>query len=118
MSNMSSFFTQYWRMIRNRSAIATGIVAVFFFVAGIVYMRAFDWSMAVTSTDQFCISCHEMKDNVYPVYTESIHYSNRSVLVIAIDQSKRGMVARTVSNMWVLARRPCSMEDVSKGQNL
>jgi cytochrome c-type protein NapC len=53
-------------MIRNRSAIATGIIAVFFFVAGIAYMRAFDWSMAITSTDQFCIGCH------------SIHYSNRS----------------------------------------
>ena len=78
MSHISSFFARYWRMIRNRSAIATGIIAVFFFVAGIAYMRAFDWSMAITSTDQFCIGCHEMKDNVYPVYTESIHYSNRS----------------------------------------
>jgi cytochrome c-type protein NapC len=41
-------------------------------------MRAFDWTMAVTNTEQFCIGCHEMKDNVYPAYTQSIHYSNRS----------------------------------------
>ncbi len=41
-------------------------------------MRAFDWTMAVTNTEEFCIGCHEMKDNVYPAYTKSIHYSNRS----------------------------------------
>ena len=51
---------------------------MFFFLAGIGYMRAFDYTMAVTSTEQFCIGCHEMKTNVYPAYTESIHYSNRS----------------------------------------
>jgi len=65
-------------MMRNRSTVATGVIAIFFFVAGIAYMRAFDWSVAVTGTEQFCIGCHEMKDNVYPAYTESIHYSNRS----------------------------------------
>jgi cytochrome c-type protein NapC len=54
------------------------VAAVFFFMAGIAYMRTFDWAMAVTNTEQFCIGCHEMKDNVYPAYTESIHYSNRS----------------------------------------
>lgn len=51
---------------------------MFFFLAGIGYMRAFDFTMTVTSTEQFCIGCHEMKTNVYPAYTESIHYSNRS----------------------------------------
>ena len=78
MQSIRLFFSGYWHMLRNRSTVATGIVAVFFFVAGIAYMRAFDWSMAVTNTEQFCIGCHEMKDNVYPAYTESIHYSNRS----------------------------------------
>ena len=65
-------------MMRGHSKVATGIVAVFFFLAGIAYMRAFDWTMAVTNTEQFCVSCHEMKDHVYPAYTESIHFSNRS----------------------------------------
>jgi len=60
------------------SSVALGVVAVFFFVSGILYMRMFDWSMAVTNTEEFCIGCHEMKDNVYPAYVESIHYSNRS----------------------------------------
>ncbi len=78
MRHIRSFFARYWGKIRSRSPVATGVVAVFFFVAGIAYMRTFDWAIAVTSTEQFCIGCHEMEDNVYPAYTESIHYSNRS----------------------------------------
>ena len=78
MTQNKPFFARYWRMMRTRSTVATGIIAIFFFVAGIAYMRAFDWSMAVANTEQFCVGCHEMKDNVYPAYTESIHYSNRS----------------------------------------
>ena len=72
------FFGRYWRVIRHRSAVPAGIVAVFFFLAGIAYMRGFDHSMKVSSTEQFCAGCHEMKDNVFPAYAESIHYSNRS----------------------------------------
>jgi len=78
MRKASGFLIRYWQMMRGPSRVATGIVAAFFFLAGIAYMRAFDWTMAVTNTEQFCIGCHEMKDNVYPAYTESIHYSNRS----------------------------------------
>lgn len=78
MSRARKLLSRYWSVLRSRSTIPTAIVAVFFFVAGIAYMRTFDYSMTVTSTDQFCIGCHEMKDNVYPAYTESIHYSNRS----------------------------------------
>ena len=58
--------------------MSLGFVAIFFFLAGISYMRLFDWTMAVTNTESFCIGCHEMKDHVYPSYTQSIHYSNRS----------------------------------------
>ncbi len=78
MTRSKGFFSRYWQMMRSPSTVATGVIAIFFFVAGIAYMRAFDWSMAVTNSEEFCIGCHEMKDNVYPSYTQSIHYSNRS----------------------------------------
>jgi cytochrome c-type protein NapC len=78
MAKKQSFFSSFWQMMRGRSHVAFGIVAFFFFIAGIGYMRAFEWTMAVTNTEEFCIACHEMKDNVYPAYAESIHYSNRS----------------------------------------
>jgi cytochrome c-type protein NapC len=78
MGKQKSLLARYWQVIRNRSTVSLGIVAVFFFLSGIAYMRLFDYTMAVTNTEEFCIACHAMKDNVYPAYTESIHYSNRS----------------------------------------
>ena len=74
----SNFLTQFWQMMRNRSRVATWIVAVFFFLSGMLYMITFNWTMKVTNTEQFCIGCHEMEDNMYPSYAKSIHYSNRS----------------------------------------
>jgi nitrate/TMAO reductase-like tetraheme cytochrome c subunit len=46
-----SIFSQYWNVIRSRSTVSVGVVAIFFFLAGIAYMRAFDWTMAVTNTE-------------------------------------------------------------------
>ena len=34
--------------------------------------------MEWTNREEFCISCHEMKDNVYQEYRNTIHASNRS----------------------------------------
>ena len=34
------------------------------FTAGIVFWGGFNWSMELTNTEAFCISCHEMKENV------------------------------------------------------
>ena len=78
MSDKPNILRRYWMTLRRPSRVAAGTVAVFFFLAGMAYMRAFDWTMAATNTEQFCISCHEMKEHVYPAYTQSIHYSNRS----------------------------------------
>ena len=32
-------------------------------VVGVVGILAFDYTMYATSTDEFCVSCHEQKDN-------------------------------------------------------
>lgn len=47
-------------------------------VAGVVYWGAFNTAMEATNNLEFCISCHEMKDNVYQEYLRSSHYKNRS----------------------------------------
>ncbi len=36
------------------------------------------YGLAVTSTEEFCIGCHEMKSNPYAEYTGTIHDENRS----------------------------------------
>ncbi len=47
-------------------------------VIGIIFWGGFNWSMELTNNEEFCTSCHEMKDNVYQEYKTTIHYSNRS----------------------------------------
>lgn len=55
-------------------------IGVFFsvFILGILFWGAFNFSMELTNTETFCISCHEMRNNVYKEYKETIHYSNRT----------------------------------------
>ena len=48
------------------------------FVAGILFWGGFNTAMEATNTMTFCISCHEMEDNVYAEYQGTIHDVNRS----------------------------------------
>lgn len=48
------------------------------FVVGILFWGGFNTAMEATNTEQFCISCHEMHDNVYQEYKKTIHYANRT----------------------------------------
>jgi len=57
------------------SAITILLIGVVF---GIIFWGGFNWSMELTNTEKFCISCHEMNDNVYQEYRNTIHYSNRT----------------------------------------
>ena len=52
--------------------------AATFFIAGIIFWGGFNTAMEATNEMGFCISCHEMRDNVYAEYTPTIHYTNRS----------------------------------------
>lgn len=53
-----------------------GLSAVF--VSGIVFWGGFNWSLALTNTESFCISCHVMEEYVYKEYRKTIHFSNRT----------------------------------------
>lgn len=46
------------------------------FLVGILFWGGFNTALEVTNTETFCISCHEMADNVYPEYQHSVHYRN------------------------------------------
>lgn len=48
------------------------------FLAGIFFWGAFNTAMEYTNREAFCISCHEMQENVYVEYQNTVHYSNRS----------------------------------------
>ncbi len=48
------------------------------FVVGIVFWGGFNTALELTNTEQFCISCHEMEENVFKEYRNTIHYQNRT----------------------------------------
>ncbi len=48
------------------------------FVIGILFWGGFHTALEMTNSLEFCTTCHEMRDNVYMEYKETIHYSNRS----------------------------------------
>lgn len=57
---------------------ATLGAALFFMAVGVIFWGGFNTAMEATNTLTFCISCHEMENNVYREYSETIHFSNRS----------------------------------------
>lgn len=48
------------------------------FVVGVIFWGGFNTAMEVTNTEEFCISCHEMRVNVYEEYKDTVHYTNRT----------------------------------------
>jgi cytochrome c-type protein NapC len=57
---------------------ATLGAALFFMIVGVIFWGGFNTAMEATNTLTFCISCHEMEENVYQEYKKTIHYTNRS----------------------------------------
>jgi cytochrome c-type protein NapC len=49
---------------------------ILMFLAGIIFWGGFNTVLEATNTEEFCISCHEMRDNVYVEYKETIHFKN------------------------------------------
>ncbi len=66
-----------WRALRRPSTTFTlGGLLIIGFLAGIVFWGGFNWSMELSNTETFCISCHEMEQNVFREYQQTAHYTN------------------------------------------
>ena len=71
--------SRLWRWLRRPSGTITVLtLLVVGFASGVVFWGGFNTVIEATNTEQFCISCHEMRDNVYAEYQQTIHYSNRT----------------------------------------
>jgi cytochrome c-type protein NapC len=62
---------------RHNWKLILGIGAACLF-AGVLLVMAGAAGLAWTSTEKFCIGCHEMRDNVYAEYKDTIHDRNRT----------------------------------------
>ncbi|NMG45181.1 Denitrification system component NirT [Aromatoleum toluvorans] len=68
-----------WAFLRRPSAkFSLGGLLVMGVVGGVILWGGFNTVLEATNTEQFCISCHEMENNVYQEYKKTIHYSNRT----------------------------------------
>jgi cytochrome c-type protein NapC len=72
-------FKRCWCALRKPSVKYSFLgIASLFFVLGIIFWGGFNTGMEATNKLEFCISCHEMRDNVYQEYRKTIHFSNRT----------------------------------------
>jgi len=67
-----------WARLRRPSGKSLGGLLAVGFVVGVLFWGGFNTALEATNTEKFCISCHEMYDNVYMEYKETIHYNNRT----------------------------------------
>jgi cytochrome c-type protein NapC len=79
MNEKSGLIKRTWGALRKPSvkySLLTLLVVGFF--SGILFWGAFNTGLEATNKLSFCISCHEMRDNVYQEYKETVHYKNRT----------------------------------------
>ena len=80
-SRFMSLLISSWRVLaRPASHYSLGFLTLGGFVAGIIFWGGFNTALEAANTEAFCISCHEMRTNVYVELQETIHFSNRSGL--------------------------------------
>lgn len=69
----------FWASLRRPSArYSFGGLLIAGFAIGVLFWGGFNTILEATNTEAFCISCHEMHDNVYQEYKKTIHYTNRT----------------------------------------
>src|SRR5262245_7285274 len=69
----------YWQILISPSrTLSLGFLSIGGFLAGIAFWGAFNTALEATNTETFCVSCHEMRDNVFQELKSTVHYSNRS----------------------------------------
>lgn len=72
LRNLISVFT------RPAAKIGLGILVTGGFIAGAAFWMAFEKGLEMTNQEEFCLSCHTMKDNLLPELQKTVHWQNRT----------------------------------------
>ncbi|MEE1674633.1 pentaheme c-type cytochrome TorC [Agarivorans aestuarii] len=76
---MKNMLKKFWSIVSKPSVhLSFGFLTIGGFVAGIIFWGGFNTALEVTNTEEFCIGCHEMADNVYVELQETVHWKNNS----------------------------------------
>jgi len=78
MNDQPGLLKRCWTVLKRPSAkySVLALLVVGFF-SGIIFWGGFNTGMEATNRLEFCIGCHEMRDNVYQEYKETVHYKNK-----------------------------------------
>jgi len=69
----------FWRTMNRPSRhLSLGVLTIGGFLGGVLFWGGFNTALEATNTESFCVSCHEMHDNVFQELKSTIHYTNRS----------------------------------------
>ena len=79
MTSNPGALRRFWTMLNKPSAKYSILaISVVSFIVGILFWGGFHTGLEMTNSLEFCTTCHEMRDNVYQEYKQTIHYSNRT----------------------------------------
>lgn len=67
-------WTWFWRPT---AVLSAGFTLTAGFFVGILFWGGFHWSMEMSNTEAFCVSCHTMETNLGE-YRQTVHYNNHS----------------------------------------
>ena len=77
-TSKNGWFKRAWSSLWRPSSMAWSVLVAAGVVIGVLFWGGFNWALELTNTESFCISCHEMRDNVYQELKHTIHWANRS----------------------------------------
>ncbi|KJG11424.1 pentaheme c-type cytochrome TorC [Photobacterium kishitanii] len=76
---MLTFIKKIWLTFwRPAAKISLGVLTLGGFISGIIFWGGFNTALEVANTEKFCISCHSMRDTVYPELQGTIHWENNA----------------------------------------
>lgn len=76
---MRRLVSRIWRIIsRPATHLSLGFLTLGGFIMGVIFWGGFNTALEITNTEAFCVSCHEMSDNVFAELKPTVHYSNAS----------------------------------------
>jgi len=79
MKALKNIIATSWRILRRPSAhYSLGFLTIGGFIAGVMFWGGFNTALEISNTEAFCVSCHEMRNNVFKELKRTVHYSNRS----------------------------------------
>lgn len=79
MKRLWEMLRGWWRVVSSPSRyFSLGFLTIGGFIGGVMFWGGFNTALEATNSEEFCTSCHEMRDNVFADLKHTIHYSNRS----------------------------------------